>query len=183
MEKDVALKIKFSMKNTIKLLALLFFFAAATTTSFAQKYGHLNAGNLLELLPEVAKADSEMEAYQKQMIAKGEEMAKAFQAKYAKLAQEVQQGIHSPVQQQNLEAELQKEQQTIVQYEQEVRQKVAQKREELLAPILDKVNTAIQNVGKEQGYSMIFDSSVPNVLLFVEDADDVTSAVKAKLGI
>ncbi|MFK7935785.1 MAG: OmpH family outer membrane protein [Saprospiraceae bacterium] len=171
------------MKNTIKLLALLLFFAAATTTSFAQKYGHLNAGNLLEKLPEVAQADSQMEAYQKQMIAKGEDMAKKFQAKYTKFAQEAQQGLHSPVQQQDMEAELQKEQQAIVAYEQEVRQKVAAKREELLAPILNKVNDAIQAVGKEQGYSMIFDSSIPNVLLFVEDADDLTSAVKTKLGI
>lgn len=171
------------MKNTIKLLTLLLFFAAASTSTFAQKYGHLNAGNLLEQMPDVAKADSEMETYQKQMIAKGEEMAKAFQEKYAKLAQEIQQGLHSPVQQQQLEAELQKEQQSIIAYEQEVRTKVAAKREELLAPILDKVNTAIQNVGKEQGYSMIFDSSIPNVLLFVEESDDVTAQVKAKLGL
>ena len=171
------------MKNTFKLLALLFVFATAATTTFAQKYGHLNAGNLLEQMPEVAQADSQMETFQKQMIAKGEQMAKAFQTKYEKFAGEVQQGIHSPVQQQKLEAELQKEQQAIIAYEQEVRQKVAAKREELLAPILDKVNNAIQNVGKEQGYSMIFDSSIPNVLLFVEDSDDVTAAVKSKLGI
>ncbi|MEL7020216.1 MAG: OmpH family outer membrane protein, partial [Bacteroidota bacterium] len=125
----------------------------------------------------------EMEAYQKQIIAKGEEMAKKFQEKYSKFAQEIQQGLHSPLQQQNMEAELQKEQDAIVKYEQEVRQKVAAKREELLAPILNRVNDAIQTVGKEQGYAMIFDSSIPNVLLFVEESDDVTGAVKAKLGI
>lgn len=170
------------MKKFTKLFLLLFILAASISTSFAQKYGHLNTGNLLEQMTEVKSADSEMEAYQKQLITKGEEMAKAFEAKYRKFAGEVQQGIHSPVQQQKLETELQKEQQAIVDYEQEVRQKVAQKREQLLGPILDKVNTAISNVGKEQGYAMIFDSSIPNVLLFVEDADDVIGKVKAKLG-
>ena len=169
------------MKNTI-VLAFLLLFTVASSTTFAQKYGHLNAGNLLEQMPDVAKADSEMEAYQKQMIAKGEQMAKGFQEKYTKFAQEVQEGIHAPVKQQQLEAELQKEQQTIVAYEQEVRQKVAAKREELLAPILDKVNTAINDVAKEDGYQFIFDLQ-SGVLLYYKEEADVTAKVKSKLGI
>ena len=48
---------------------------------------------------------------------------------------------------------------------------------------MEKVQKAIQDVGKEGGYTMIFDTSTFNAILFAEDSDDVTSQVKAKLGI
>ena len=68
-------------------------------------------------------------------------------------------------------------------YEQEVQSKIIAKQEELLKPILEKVQNAITAVGKEGGYLFIFDVSVPNTILFADEPLDVTNAVKAKLGI
>ena len=45
----------------------------------AQKYGYVNSSQLLVNLPEVKTADSQLEAYQKQLITKGEEMVKSFE--------------------------------------------------------------------------------------------------------
>ena len=67
--------------------------------------------------------------------------------------------------------------------EQDLRLQVQDKREELLKPLLDRVNQAIQDVGKENGYAMIFDASIPNTVLFVAEKDDVMALVKAKLGV
>jgi len=53
----------------------------------------------------------------------------------------------------------------------------------LLKPIYEKADIAVQAVGKENGFSMIFDSGAFNVVLFAEDATDVTPLVKAKLGL
>jgi outer membrane protein len=54
------------------------------------------------------------------------------------------------------------------------------KRQNALQPIYDKLNNAIEQVAKENGYSMIFDKAV---LLYSEDKDDVSALVRAKLGL
>ncbi len=147
------------------------------------KYGHLNYGNLLASLPETEVADKELEAFRAQLVKKGETMAQAFQEDYGKFVNEVQSGSLSPIQQQQRQAQLQEEQQKIVAYEQQIRQQVQAKREEVLSPILEKVEQAIQEVGKENGYMMIFDTSTFNAILFAEESEDVMGMVKAKLGI
>ena len=168
------------MKKITLFLALLL---TSVVTTQAQKYGHLNFGTLLSVMPETDAADKELETLQKGLVAKGEEMAKAFQAKYLKAVEEVQGGGLSPLQQQQKQEELQKEQAAIGKYEQEISQQLEAKRGELLKPIVEKARKAIDEVAKAGGYLMVFDSSVFNSILFAQPADDLMPAVKAKLGI
>ncbi len=149
----------------------------------AQKYGHLNLGNAVSMLPETKAADAELAAYQTQLIAKGEAMAKKFQENYNKYIQDAQSGTFPPVQLRKREEELQKERDAILDYDEEIQELVQQKREELLKPIFEKVQAAIREVAKEHGYILVFDSSVFNTLLFAEEQDDLMSLLKAKLGI
>lgn len=149
----------------------------------AQKYGHLNSGNLLQELPMMKSADTQLKAYQEQLVKKGETMAAAFQTKLENYMKQAQGGTLSQIQMQQKESELQKERDGIMKYEQEVITKVQEKRQALLEPILKKVDEAIQAIGKEKGYAMIFDTSLINTILFVQDADDVMPLVKAKLGL
>lgn len=146
----------------------------------AQKYGHLNFGNLLSAMPETKAADANLEAYQKQLVTKGEDMAANFQNKVADYVNNAQ--TMSPVQARETEEALEKERQSILAYEQEVIQKVNNKRAELLQPIIDKAEKAIADVAKEQGYTMIFDSSIFNALLYAGEAEDIMAFVAAKLG-
>ena len=148
----------------------------------AQKFGHFNTGLMLEAMPEVEAADKELASLRDNMIAKGEKMAKTWQDDYMALATQVNQGTISPADQQAKEEALTKRQQEIAAYEQEILQKIGVKREELLAPILQRLDAAIKAVGEENGYTMIFDSSVMNAILFLEESDDVMPLVKAKLG-
>lgn len=168
----------------MKQIFLLFsFITLAVFAAPAQKYAHLNFGLLVSGLPEVKAADTELEAYQKQLTAKGEEMAKAWQEKAQAFAQKAQSGEMAPVEQQKQQAALEKEREEILGYEEEINAKMQQKRQELLKPIIDKAEAAIKEVAQENGYLMIFDTSVFNSILFAQDTDDVLPLVKAKLGI
>ncbi len=168
------------MKKWLIAFALL---VMGMTVVEAQKYGHLNFGNLIVLMPEAAAADKEIEAFQEELIAKGEEMASTFQEEYGAFIVAVQSGEVPPKEQQTRQQQLQAKQQEIVAYEQELIQKVQQRRQELLAPIVEKAEKAIAEVAKENGYVMIFDTSSFNAILFAQDSDDVMPLVKAKLGI
>lgn len=167
----------------MKKIFFAFVFSVFALSAFAQKVGHVNTGILLEGMTEVKAADSQLEALQKQLVAKGEGMVKAFQAEYQKVVADVNAGKLTPVQQQEKQATLQKKQQEIQEYEQKVQLDIVKKREELLKPILDKVDTAIKAVGKENGFLFIFDTAIPNVILFADEPLDVTDKVKAKLGL
>ncbi len=165
------------------LLAISVFTLLAGIAMGQEKYGHLNFGNLISAMPATKTADSDLEAYQKQLIAKGEDMAKSFQEQYSKFVADVQSGTLAPVKQQEMQTKLQEEQQKLMQYDQEIRQKVQAKRTELLEPIVAEAEKAISEVAKENGYVMIFDSSVFNAILYTKEADDILDLVKAKLGL
>lgn len=165
----------------MKKILFAFVFSVFALSAFAQKVGHVNTGILLEGMPEVKAADSQLEALQKQLISKGETMVKAFQAEYQKVVADANSGVMTPQQQQDKQAQLQKKQQEIQAYEQKVQADILKKREELLKPILDRVDTAIKAVGKENGFLFIFDTAIPNVILFADEPLDVTDKVKAKL--
>ena len=170
------------MKKKTLLLAL---FCALTMIGFnelnAQKFGHLNSQLILESHPKVQGASSELDTYTQQENKKFEDKAKAFQAKVDKFRQDVGSGILSQVQIAQQEEALGKEQQELAQEEQQVKFRILQKREELLNPILQSVDVIIKEIGKEEGYTMIFDTSVPGTIIYAIESDDITEKVKAKI--
>lgn len=167
-------------KQFLSALALCLLCATGST---AQKYGHLNLGNAVAMMPETKAADAELESYSRQLVAKGEEMVKKFQDNYNAFVKEYQAGTMTPLAQKNGEAALQKERAAIVTYDEEMKGKIEAKRQELLLPIFEKVQTAVDDLAKEKGYLMVFDSSVFNTLLFAAETDDLMPMLKAKLGI
>lgn len=169
------------MKKIVLLFTLTL--AIAGTSLAQQKYGHCNFGSLVSAMPGTKAADAELEAYQKQLVAKGEEMAKAFQEKVTQFYRDSQSGEHTPKVLAEREQALQKEQQSILDYEQEVSQKLSAKRDELLEPLVTAVRDAIGKVAKANGIAMVFDTSMFNSVLFAEDSADITAQVKKELGI
>lgn len=156
-------------------------FICLAFTMQAQKFGYIDSALLLAELPDVKAADNQITTLQTQLTKQGEEKVKAFQGKYQAYVQQANEGTLSKVQMQQKEEELNAEQQQIAQLEYEMQNKLLKKREELLSPILDKVKKAVEDVGAENGYTMIFDTST-GTILHANDADNVMSLVKAKLG-
>ena len=168
----------------MKKLAVLFFLAfTGLQVGTAQQYGHLNFGNILAALPDTKAADADIQAYSKELIAQGEQKAAALQKEFAAVVQKIQNGELSPKQQEDAEAKFQRKQQELRAFEAEIQQKVAQKRQELLAPLIKKVEEAIAAVAKEKVILMVFDTRVFNAILFAKDSDDLMPAVKVKLGL
>ncbi len=176
------LKENIYMKFIKSTLVIASFLLLMGTSLNAQKFGYVNSTQLLLEMPDVKSADSQLESYQKQLIAKGENMVKSFEQKYQAYVTEANAGGLSKIQMQKREGELATEQQNIQKYELEVQQKILSKREELYKPILDKVQNAIDAVGKEGGYTMIFDAST-GALLHANNSEDLTTQIKSKLGI
>lgn len=163
----------------IPALALVLSFSAS-----AQKIGYVDSGSLLTMMPKVKEAESNLETLGKQLQAKGQKMMQDFQLKYQDLERRAQAGDIAPKDQEAQVALLKEEENKILQFEQEMQTQLAAKREELLAPILEEVRSAIQMVAKDNGYSYIFDGSPGiGVLLYADETTNVTALVKAKLGL
>jgi len=130
----------------------------------AQKVAYINSGVLMQDLPEIKVADSNLQAFQTQLQKKGDQMVSALQAKY----------------QDSQSAALKAEEATIQEFEQDMNKQISEKRQSLYQPILDRLNNLINEVAKDKGYSFVFDSST-GVLLYADEAYDLTAAVKEKL--
>jgi len=164
---------------TILLLSSLFLLGLSPNV-MAQKFGYLNYNNLIVELPETKVADSKLQTYSEQLGKSIQAKGQALQEKFMAAQKAVESDIWSPKRIQEEETKLKQEQQALAAEEQDAQQKVMAKREELYKPIFEKVNKAIEAVGKEGGYLMIFNEST-GILLYDSESDDVTALVKAKL--
>ncbi len=160
------------MKKLILLLMLL-----APMTMMAQKFGKVNTQKIMQSMPEVSKANGEMEALQKQK----ENELKAMQDEFNRKADEYQKGASTmnATAKQQKETELQTLQQKVQQAYQDGQQELQKKSSELMQPIVEKVRNAISAVGKAGGYTYIFEDGAA---VYTGDAvKDVTADVQAKL--
>ncbi len=165
-------------KGTSLLVALVL--VAFTLPMQAQKFGYLNSAEILSELPDVKQADANLEALQKQLQKKGQSMVEKLQQEYGQVQRQIEAGDLSPKQQEEKAQELKEKEMEIAQFEQDMMKQIQDKRSELLEPIYAKVNDAIEAVAKENGYQFIFDKGV---LLYYQDSQDVSSLVRAKLGL
>lgn len=162
------------MKKLVLMLMLL-----APMTMMAQKFGKVNTQTIMQALPDVAKANGELEALQKQ---KDNEL-KAMQEEFQRKADEYQKGASTmnATAKQQKETELQGLQQKIQQAYQDNSQAMQKLQQEKISPITDRLINAIKAVGKAGGYVYIMDvtSGVPYISETL--SKDVTAEVKAEL--
>lgn len=168
------------MKATLKITSLFIALFCVAVSVQAQKFGYINSSAILAEMPDVKQADAQLEALQKQLQKKGQGMVEKFQQDYVAIQQKVERGELSPKQQEEEAKKLETAQTDIQKFEQEMVDQLQKKRAELMNPILEKVNTAIQEVAKEGGYQYVFDEGV---LLYKDSSMDITAMVKTKLGI
>ena len=165
-----------------KIVLVLTVLIMATQAISAQKIGHLNSGNILALMPDAAKADSGLVIYRNELIAKGDSAGKVFETEYKTFVEAYNAGTLSQIQLQKRQDDLKQKKEALQSYSQEIDQRIANLRRQLLQPILAKLDEALDAIGKEGGYQAIFDSSTGSTL-FASESDDVTEMVKKKLGL
>lgn len=168
------------MMSFLKFGSALVLVLGLTMNLDAQKFGYINSAEILSAMPEVKQADANLEALQKQLQKKGQGMVEQLQKDYTEIQAKVERGELSPKQQEEEAAKLKAREEEIGKFEQDMVKQLQDKRTELLQPIYDKVNKAISDVAKENGFQFVFDQGV---LLYYEQTQDVGPMVKAKLGI
>ncbi len=169
------------MKKYLRFL--LFGICLITTVAVsAQKFGYINSQELIQQIPEVKEANAELETVKAQYEKQGQDRIAALQTKYQALERKQAQGDISPKQLEIEAQALKNEEMEIAKFQQDLNQKLMQKSETLLKPIRDKIQTAIKEVALENGYTYVFDWSM-GILLYADESTDVSSLVKAKLGI
>lgn len=160
---------------------LLMFLMCAPIAAFAQKFGHVNAQEIIQVMPDYTKAKNEIDALQKQY----EDDLKSMQDELTKKSQayEKEQATLPDNIKQRREQELQEMYQKIQQSYQDNQQALAKASQEKMQAITTKVIDAIKQVGQAGGYVYIMDvvGGVPYISTTL--STDVTADVKAKLGL
>ncbi len=167
----------------MKILKLFVVIAILLTTAptFAQvKLGHINSADLVQLMPGMKEADSQLDAYQKSL----EEQLNIMVTEYQKMIDEYKskEKLMTDIMKEVKQKEIGNKEKLIQDFQQTAQDKVSAKREELFSPILKKAEQAIKDVAKEKGYAYVFDTSTGGII-YAQDSDNIMDLVKAKLGI
>ncbi len=147
--------------------------------AFGQKVGHLNTVAFIDTLTEAKIMADQIANYEKSLTAQGEQMAMKFQKNVETFQKEAQSGALTPIQQQSKQTELETEQAALGNYQKSAQESLLKRRDELLKPLLDRINKALVEIGKEEGYLFIFDASVG--LLHFPESDNVSNKLSQKL--
>ncbi len=151
------------------------------TTANAQKFGHVNSQEIMQLMPEFTKARTEIEELTKQYEADLKSMQDEYQKKgqeYEKLPASTPANIK-----QRREQELQEMMQKIQQTYQDNQQALQKEYQTRMQTITNKIIEAIKAVGQAGDYVYIMDQTSGIPYISTTQSKDVTAEVKAKLGL
>ncbi|MEC8113637.1 MAG: OmpH family outer membrane protein [Bacteroidota bacterium] len=148
------------------------------TEAVAQKFGHLDAQEVLLSLPERAEAQASIESAAGEYETEVARMQSELETKFADY--QAKASTWPDAIRQQKERELQQLDAGLQEFGVTIQNDLAQMEQQLLSPMIERVRKAIEDVGKEQGYTYIFDTST-GVTLY-NGGDDVTDLVKTKLG-
>ena len=161
-------------KITVVLIACIF----CMTSAFAQKYGHVNSNEIMQVMPGIDSIQIKLMDFHKELQLLYENMMNEFEAKREKFDREA--GTMSASVRKLREDELIGIQNRIQEFSMNAQDDVEAEKLRLIAPFQEKVQNAINEVAKEHKYIYIFDTQI---LLYYDGGDDVTPLVKKKLGI
>ncbi|MFN4084899.1 MAG: OmpH family outer membrane protein [Spirosomataceae bacterium] len=175
------MKIKF----VLALFALALFSGVATSAQTAVKIGYTNIDYILSNLPQAAeiqtKLQTEKAQYDKLVQEKVAELQKVYED-YQKNAASM-----SPVIRADKEKFMQNKQGEIQEFQQNSEVALQRKQQELLSPLLDKIQEAVDAVAKENGYTYVFNSdagpTTSPIVLVAPDSDNITDLVFKKMGV
>ncbi len=170
------------MKIRILLSFLtVFFFSISAEAQSSLKIGHVNVQELVQTHPDI---DS--------LYAVLEQETKDMQELYADMLQEQQTKMdafdkesagYSEMMLRAKQEELLALSQKIENYNHSAQQQIRQRNTQLIQPVYNAVNQAIEEISEAQGLTYVLDISSGTVAFVAKNAIDITPMVKQKLGI
>lgn len=164
-----------------KVLTLLFISAGIfgfSTTTNAQKIGYISADEIIQLMPEAATVQSQLDQYQQSLYQNAQEKQNALNDAIQKFVKDS--AAMSASLKEVKRGDLQKQQQELAGESQRIQDQFGQKRQELSAPIQKKLQDAIEAVAKENGYTYIMPKEA---LIVMPPTNDIGPLVIKKLGL
>lgn len=151
----------------------------------AQKVGYANIQAIMANMPETKQMRATLESFSEklaQSVTSRQQMLATLEKEYTDMAS-------SGADQANLQAkqaEYEKLYKELLQAQQDAQQKLAIKQQDLMNPILDKIQKEIKEMAIAEGYDYIFntvDGSGVSILLHGPESDDLTVKLAARLGV
>lgn len=174
------------MKKFLKLTLALVFVLGATSAS-AQKLGRVDLAAIVPNMPEYTEAVSNLEALGKELSMQLEQMNVELNNKYVDYEKNV--STYSDSLRQMKERELMEMNQRLQDMQQYAQQDLQKKEADLMTPIYEKANAAVNKVAAAGGYAVVFstagDQASSAGLAYFDPAQvkDITAEVKKELGI
>ncbi|MGB0427924.1 MAG: OmpH family outer membrane protein [Flavobacteriales bacterium] len=169
------------MKKVLLILSLL---VVSFSVQAQDKIGHINSAELLEAMPEYSSLKSQMETFKNGKESQLQSLNKSIEDKIAKLQSE-EATLSAAVKEIRVN-EIQQLQQKLQSYYQQAETEIQEKQLALLKPVFEKIQNAVNQVAKANGFSYVIDKSVNDQVLMVvyfDDSKDLSAKVKAALGI
>ena len=165
-----------------KKIALVLLFALPISLMAQDvKLGHVNSQEILTLMPERTEIEKKISDLQAQMEKELLKMREEYNAKI-KEYQEKQATMPETIKQAR-QSEIAEIEQRITTFQQTAYSDLQKKQQEFFAPVVDKVKKAITDVSTEGNYLYIFDLSTQSIIYQSPKSNDITAAVKKKLGL
>ena len=168
-------------KKIILATGLLFLTLASNAVK-AQKTGHLNFQEIVTLMPEYANAATEYEIYQADLEDQLKMIENDALAKQKLLETESKKPAPSKLRMSAYQRDLESLQQEYGYLQQTIQDSLKAKMAALVAPIKKKVEEAVSEIAKEQGYTHIIDNTY-GTLIYSDPLYDISELVKKKLNI
>lgn len=164
-----------------KITMAIALFALPLGMMAQSKFAHMNSQEIITAMPEFTQAQTELnnmsKQYQEELKRAEAEMNKKYQ-EFVQQADSLPKNI-SERRQQELQDMAQRQQQ----FQQDAMQALDKASQEKMTPIYEKLDAAVQAVGKAEGVVYIFDLARTPIAYIGTESIDVTAKVKAQLGI
>ena len=164
-------------KIIIALLLALPFTAMAADL----KIGVFNSQEVITIMPEYNAAMSELENMNLKFQTEGKKLQEELEKKYQEYTSTAE--TLEPAIRQYKETELARLQQSIQEFATSAENNIKKKQQELMMPIINKINQAIKKVGDENGFTYIIDNSANIVPYVSPKAENVLPLIKKALNI
>ena len=160
---------------------ILTLLVALPMSVFAQKFGHFNSADIIQCMPEYAAVQNRLQAISKEHETQLQSMQDELKLKAD--AYEKVKATMTDTQKQKREEELTEEYERISQYYQQSQEELERAQKEERSKLFDKIDQAIEEIGKTGGYVYIMDTTAGIPYISKTLSVDVTKQLKKKLGV
>jgi outer membrane protein len=158
------------------LIAAILILGANQTISAQAKTAHVDVSEIMAKMPAMLDAQKQLEKLSATYDSDYKKMVEEYQAKLKKY--EAEAATVTELVNGDRSKEVQDMQKRIVDYRDNAQKELQQKESDIVKPLMEKVRTSIQKIGKAKGFQYVLDGSS----LLLSDGPNLTIDVKKDLG-